>query len=176
MQERGLWAGAGAGAATCLPYLKYMRPLFPTLATANCLPSRPAEPPSGAISHLSSSWLAFFGRRPARISSCDRRSVTGSRGFVFPRPRLGAPRPVVFARLPSAPSRGGGGWIMIRSGDVRTRVGGSLGERSRRRGRVLLDPVAADEGDMSGSIAQGTSPPPRLLSGCSCCCFSCCRC
>ena len=104
----GLWAGAGAGAVTCLPYLKYMRPLFPTLATANCLPSRPAEPPSGAISHLSSSWLAFLGRRAARISSCDLRSVTGSRGFVFPKPRLGAPRPVVFARLPSAPSRGGG--------------------------------------------------------------------
>ncbi len=101
-------AGCRRRCSDMLPYLKYMRPLFPTLATANCLPSRPAEPPSGVISHLSSSWLGFFGRRAARISSCDLRSVTGSRGFVFPKPRLGAPRPVVFARLPSAPSRGGG--------------------------------------------------------------------
>ncbi len=29
----------------------------------------------------------------------------------------------------------------------------------------MLDPVAADEGDMSGSIAQGTRPRPRLSSG-----------
>lgn len=44
-----------AAATACFPYLKYMRPLFPTFATANFLPSRPAEPPSGVMSHLSSS-------------------------------------------------------------------------------------------------------------------------
>ena len=146
----------------CLPYLRYMRPLFPTFATANCLPSRPAEPPSGAISHLSSSWLGFFARRPARFSSCDLRSVTGNRGFVceladaqgfvFPNPVPGTPRPV-FARLPSFPGLGGG-WIRTLSGDAGTRNGGSVAESGCPRGCVV-NPVATDDGDKSGSIVQG---------------------
>jgi hypothetical protein len=110
--------------STGLPYLKYMRPLFPTLATANCLPSRPAEPPSGVIS---SSRLSFFPRRPPRFSSCDWRSVSGSSGFVcepaegqsFVFPRPAGPRPV-FARFPSCPGLGGG-CIKTRSGDAGAR-------------------------------------------------------
>lgn len=49
-------------------YLRYMRPLLPTFATVNCLPSRPAEPPSGVMSHLSLSEF-FLGRRDADFSS-----------------------------------------------------------------------------------------------------------
>lgn len=49
-------------------YLRYMRPLLPTFATVNCLPSRPAEPPSGVMSHLSLSEF-FLGRREAAFSS-----------------------------------------------------------------------------------------------------------
>ncbi len=57
-------------------HLRYMRPLFPTFATANWRPSRPAEPPSGAMSNLSSSWLPFLIRHEG-ISSWDLRSDTG---------------------------------------------------------------------------------------------------
>jgi hypothetical protein len=63
-------------------YLKYIRPLFPTFATVNCLPSRPAEPPSGAMSNFSPSASTFLTRHAATFSSCDFRSVTGTRGFA----------------------------------------------------------------------------------------------
>ena len=43
-------------------YRKYMRPLFPTFATVNCLPSLPAELPSGAMSYFTSS-ASLFARR-----------------------------------------------------------------------------------------------------------------
>lgn len=58
-----------------------MRPLFPTLATAKFLPSRPADPPSGVSSHLSSSWLPVLFLRIGLFSSCDLRSVTGNSDF-----------------------------------------------------------------------------------------------
>ena len=129
------WRGPAAAANRCLPYLRYMRPLFPTLATANCLPSRPAEPPSGVISHLSSSWLPFFARRAARVSSCDARSVTGNSGFVcalaatqsfvFASPTPAGPRPVL-ARLASCPALGAC-CIGALSGAAGTRNGRSLG-------------------------------------------------
>jgi hypothetical protein len=165
----------------CLPYLKYMRPLFPTLATANCLPSRPAEPPSGVISHLSSSWLPFLPRRAARFSSCDLRSVTGNKGFVcefaethgfvFPNPRPAAPRPV-FARLPSFPGRGGCCMTTL-SGDGGTRGGGSVSD-SGCWANCVVGAVATDEGSESGSIARDKrSVVGRELSMSRFCCSSC---
>jgi hypothetical protein len=75
-----------------LAYRKYIRPFPPTLATVNCLPSRPAELPSGAISVLpfSASFLArrlilFSWRKPScscffRVRSGDCFSAIFERG------------------------------------------------------------------------------------------------
>lgn len=76
------------------PYRKYILPLFPTLATVNCLPSRPADPPSGIRSDLASS-ASLFARRfillSLRVSFCiclffnksgDRVPVAFDRGTV----------------------------------------------------------------------------------------------
>lgn len=65
----------------CLPYLKYMRPLLPTFATVNWRPSRPPEPPSGVISAFSQ-LPPLLARSVRFLSSCDRRSVMGTRGFA----------------------------------------------------------------------------------------------
>ena len=62
--------------------LKNMRPLLPTLATAKCLPSRPAEVPSGAMLVLSSSEPPLLARQYGLLSSGLFFSVTGTRGFV----------------------------------------------------------------------------------------------
>jgi hypothetical protein len=100
-------------------YRKYILPLFPTLATVNCLPSRPAEPPSGVTSILPSSTsllarrLTLFSlRRPScncffRIRSGERLSAVFERGAGHSvMPSLGDPstsrtvveiRPAVFA-------------------------------------------------------------------------------
>lgn len=56
-----------------------MRPLLPTFHTANCRPSRPAEPPSGVISHLSSSWPVVFALVLPTFPSATLRSVAGSK-------------------------------------------------------------------------------------------------
>jgi hypothetical protein len=65
---------------TCL---KYMRPLLPTFATVKCLPSRPADPPSGVMSNFSvPSASDFLARLAGAFSSCDFRSVTGTKGFA----------------------------------------------------------------------------------------------
>jgi hypothetical protein len=45
-----------------VPYRKYILPLFPTFATVNCRPSRPAEFPSGATSFRMPS-TSLFARR-----------------------------------------------------------------------------------------------------------------
>jgi hypothetical protein len=67
-------------------YRKYILPLFPTLATVNCLPSRPAEPPSGVISYFTSS-ASLFARRlilfSLRNPSCTCRFLINS-GDRFP--------------------------------------------------------------------------------------------
>lgn len=60
-------------------YLKYILPLFPTLATVKCRPSRPAEPPSGVISDFCPSPSLF--PRGYVLPSCDLRSVTGTSGL-----------------------------------------------------------------------------------------------
>jgi hypothetical protein len=65
----------------CATYLKYILPLFPTLATVNCRPSRPAEPPSGVMSHfsLSTSFLPFAS---LPSSPPDLLSAAGSSDFA----------------------------------------------------------------------------------------------
>jgi hypothetical protein len=57
-------------------YLRYIRPPFPTLDTVKCLPSRPADAPSGAISTFSALSCSLLARRPIALSSCDFLSAT----------------------------------------------------------------------------------------------------
>ena len=126
-----------------------MRPLCPTLATANFLPSRPAEPPSGVMSHLFASWLPFLSRRPASISSRDLRSVTGSsaRGFGL----LPGPTPAPAGRSPSLLGFGGdrrrrASLSTFCEGDIGSRGAEAVGEAGCRLRRVW-DPAAVGGGD-----------------------------
>lgn len=57
-------------------YLKYILPLFPTLPTVNCRPSRPSE----GTSHLSAS--EAFLQRVVDTSPCILRSAAGKIGLV----------------------------------------------------------------------------------------------
>lgn len=155
-----------------------MRPLFPTFATANCLPSRPAEPPSGVISHLSSSWLPFLARRTAGFSSWGLRSVTGSSGFVcalavahsfvFARPvAAGPPRPGL-DRSPPLPNFGGGrrrraSRATLSKCDAGCGAGRSLGGSCCGRDRVG-EPVGVGTADGSVSIAEGQELSRRALA------------
>lgn len=85
-------------------HLKNIFPLFPTFATVNCLPSRPADPPSGAISHFPwSASLLVIGRAS---SPPDLRSVAGSMGFDL---LTGDSRATTFAPLSTTLSMGRGG-------------------------------------------------------------------
>lgn len=80
MQPAGWRAKQPAGYSGPSTYRRKILPLFPTLATVNCLPSRPAELPSGVISHFvaSTSFLpvGFFASSPP-----GRLSATGTNGF-----------------------------------------------------------------------------------------------
>ena len=84
-----------------LTYLKNMRPLFPTLATVNCRPSRPAEVPSGAMLALSPllSFLELVATSPP-----DFLSTAGTKCLVLlagerPPPLLLPPPPRVKSDL-----------------------------------------------------------------------------
>lgn len=131
-------------------YLKYILPLLPTLATVNWRPSLPAEPPSGAMSHLSASAsLVALGRA---LSSCSLRSVSGTRGRaeVVLRKDLDAVLVVVVASLPV---------IVVVLGEVRLYLGSPrerLGDAGFRRGLVDVVMCAAAGGSVEACVSTSS--------------------
>ena len=145
-------------------YLRYILPLFPTLATVNCRPSLPAELPSGVIVDFTSSisrcarrFMLFSFRNPS-MSCFFFHTSTARLPAVFDRWPVSIPcfdiagfsRPVAFACSPLPNGR---------RGDMRSRC------RWRRDSGVwaLLDRCEATKATSASSIVL-----PPLDSSHSC--------
>lgn len=150
-----------------LSYLKYILPLLPTLATLNWRPSLPAEPPSGTTSHLSAS---VFPLPLCRVlSSCDLRSVSGTRGRteVVLRNDLDAVLVVVTSFAV----------VAVDFGDTRFDLASRkdrLGEAGFRRGLVrcaCIDVCAAAGGSVEAGVSTASIAGHVQLRGrqSSCC-------
>ena len=144
-----------------ITYLKNIFPLFPTFATVNCLPSRPADPPSGAISHFpGSASLLVIG---LASSPPGLRSVAGSIGFDL---LTGDNRAAAFAPFSTTLSMGRGGERLSLTSRSIPVLGflSVLVDRFRRGGRCDLTLVSLVTVTIGDSDSRGPATSISLSS------------